>query len=223
MLEYIYEEEKESLSKIRSDQCPERCVTGFMTRIMAYVMISTNLETIFEKEYDSTKKVIKHLGYERILPSRRSIKKQREDIAKYFIYRNKIFAHSSFAKAFEYEPVNNIWIRFLNFFRGQTNKLFVSRKKEDTLSTQHTSLAYLSGSLTRVSQKNIALGDSYLIIEKSKPIELPYLDIVTDHLKVREHFSKWGGIFSGIIGRIEEIGLENIKDKGDFDKVILQS
>jgi len=197
MLEYLYEEEKKDCF-INNEESYKVDPTGFMVRITAYVMIVTNVEAIIKETYRYLKVYLKSIKYEKILPSNKKIKELTKDFDKYYTYRNKIFAHTSFAKQKDNE--GNI----------------------DTLSTQFTSLHYISGSMLGIKDKNYCLGNSYIHIEGQPSVNLPEIDIINDHIFIREHFVKWANIFSDIIKSLEN-EKENLFKKGDFKDIIFRN
>ncbi|MEK7672926.1 MAG: hypothetical protein AAB373_03505 [Patescibacteria group bacterium] len=215
MLEYIYQKEQEDFFVDDEDRLLKGSA-GFMTRIIAYVMIVTNLDNVIDQTYSHTKKFIKKYGWGQILPSNKSIDDKRKKLIKYFLYRNKIFAHPSFSSPAGYTQSNS---RIINVFAKLLGGVF-SRPKTDNISTQVTSLKYFSGSILSFNEKNFSLGNVSMSVGGVDSIALPTIDIATDHEEIRKYFKEWAEIFSEIIEKLKFINQEESLSKGDFEEVM---
>lgn len=99
------------------------------------------------------------------------------EIELYSYYRNKIFAHTSFANP-----------KYHN--------------KKDSISLQYTSLLYYAGNFVQLEGDHLALGGGSFIVDKEEII--PTLDIIENHNSLVLHFNNWENMFLSILEKIDD-------------------
>lgn len=199
LIEYIILEEKND--KIKKN---EYANLSFDVRITAYILYITNFEKILADQYSKTISSLKNLGIKLNTEKyQRPIEKLKKDIENYTIWRNKVFAHTSFASPYSMNfPPKNIC--------KNCKELWNTKREadKDNLSLQITSLEYFAGNYggCDINRKYRILGGMHTIIDGEDPNQkLPVINIIKDYnATLKPHYKEWLNIFQNLIKDIKK-------------------
>lgn len=187
VLEYLYRQEVDDYAESRyTEKRPletsfdphwfQELKVRFLSRIIAYVITVCSLDGILVQSYRHFVDRLAKCGYGSIVPNDRgstAVSDRKKEIEEWSFYRNKVFAHTSFAA-----PQN------------------------DSASLQHSSLEYYSGNLLYVKDSYLALGGGSVIVEGQEEDPVPEVSIVDGHSGITEHYAAWEAMFTDILNKI---------------------
>ena len=164
-------------------------VTRFLARSTSYVMTVCNLDGILKRSYKEFWNSVSELGFLHYLPTDRGEKEFHQralEISAYRQYRDKVFAHTSFA-----QPK----------WRGKT----------DTKSLQYSSMLFYSGQLLATNSDGGTshfelTGGGYAIDDH--PPNFPRLSILGDRQNLLSHYSAWESMFLIVLRKIPREALK---------------
>lgn len=185
VLYYLYDEDSrdEMYSGISPPAfyLPRDARVRFLARMTAYIVTVCTLDGILRRSYRAFVKALKEMGYTSQVPGDDGtalLDDRGKEIEPYQFYRNKVFAHTSYA-----DPMR------------------------DSKSLQYSSIDYYSMGFTVRPSNYLALGGGSLIIDKEEEGP-PELEIRGGHINIREHYSEWERMFTDIIETIPRDELE---------------
>jgi len=158
----------------------------FISRITSYITIVCTIDGILRQSYAHFIQCLSQIGYSSVVPIDDGVallSQRREEINDYLFYRNKVFAHTTFA----------------------------SPRENDSRSLQHSSLYYFSGNLFYTKDEYLALGGGSVIVDKEETP--PELSIVKGHSNLMEHYALWEHMFTDILKDIPQEELRCIIDE----------
>lgn len=157
----------------------------FLSRVTSYVTTVCNVDGIILVLYTDLLSILKEIGGEELITDSEQTEKvicaRKQEINAYRFYRNKVFAHTSYA-----DP------------------------RKDSKSMQSTSLAYYSGSILSLGMedcKHLSLGGGAIVAigaEQGDPPDFPNLSIVGDYEKIVNHYTSWTRMFMEIFEKIDK-------------------
>ena len=191
ILDYLYGEEIDDYSRSKYSEkiSPKEgfdpdwfreLKVRFSARVTAYVITVCSLDGILIQSYKHFLGCLQKLGYSALTPTdggSKLIDERKGEISDYLFYRHKVFAHTSFAMP-----------------------------RRDSASLQHTSLEFYSGNLGFIKGSYLALGGGSVIIGGQEE-SVPEVNIVGEHQRIIDHYSKWESMFMDVLGKVPEMEL----------------
>ena len=197
VIDHLFVEEKEDYERsdytkirlpanISALETLQSLKTRFMSRIISYIVTVCTIDGVLERSYTHFLNCLKQIGYNHMIPTDRGkelLHRRKEEIQDYLFYRNKVFAHTTFAYP----------------------------TKADSRSLQHSSLYYFSGNLLYLKDEYLALGGGSIIVDKEE--RPPELSIIRGYYDLRHHYSLWEDMFTDILEDIPHQELERKIDR----------
>ncbi len=147
----------------------------FLARATAYVITVCSLDGILVRSYCHFLDCLKNIGYGPLIPNDGGssiMSKRKTEISGYSFYRNKVFAHTSFAAP-----------------------------RKDSASLQHSSLLYYSGILSSIRGGYLSLGGGSVIVG-GREEDIPEVSIVGKYPEIVDHYAAWEAMFTDILNKI---------------------
>jgi hypothetical protein len=147
----------------------------FLSRVTAYVVVVCSLDGILIQSYKHFLARLPSLRYATLAPSDQGselLSARKAEIKDYYFYRNKVFAHTSFA-----DP------------------------RDDSPALQHSSLLYYAGNLLYRKEEHLSLGGGSVIVD-GKEEEVPQVSIVGGYQEIIDHYLKWETMFIDVLDKV---------------------
>jgi len=152
-------------------------------RIGSFVVFALNLGRTLERRYKELLDFAIKLQSDGGTLSDASIQTRRDEVKRYKYYRDKVFAHTAFGMPY----------------------------RNDNLSMQATSLAYLDASIAGITPNGISMGGVSKIVGEQDPPEfenLTFLEMASDFGK---YFLEWREMFSDLCNILQDSADDEIK------------
>jgi hypothetical protein len=188
LVDFIYKKEEDRIYPEKFDWFDDNDLRmDFQINVLAYVLLVCELERIVSKDYKDTCKKLELMGFSAFDDTLR-IEKRRVEIKKFKLWRDKVFAHTSY-----------------------TNPRDKKVRKEDNISTQLTSLHFLLGGVLSFSEEGyFQLGGYAINAGEDEFIPFPIIDIRGDHQGIIDHYNAWEEMFVEIVNRFKEKKKEEV-------------
>jgi hypothetical protein len=148
----------------------------FLCRVTALLNTIYSLEGVLRQSYKHFLECLKPEYADRLPPNggKCGLSARSREVKDYFFYRNKVFAHTSFA-----DPRN------------------------DSKTMQYSSLAWYTGAILSLKDHFLALGGGAVIVDgQDVGRHPPEVCIVGGHTALTSHYANWEAMFINILGEI---------------------
>ncbi|MFH1728680.1 MAG: hypothetical protein ABIA04_09710 [Pseudomonadota bacterium] len=199
MLDHIYKSELNSYDMRIKDELKILgnfdLKIGFLTRIHGFTNLICTIEGILVRSFLETKKYCSK-NIKNFKKKQYKHDDLREEVEDYRLWRNKVFAHTSFSSPEKYIKLNFLCDTCLKKIQEKNAKC------KDNISIQLSSLENGFGSTCSVHNGYLQLPGATVSVS-GESVDLPTIGIVHSSSRIVKHYEKWFELFKSLYCELE--------------------